>query len=557
MRTAIACIAAGMLFSATGEQGHFEEVDGLVSIEAEEYLTKTGGGAVRTTSPQSGIPAPMSNGAFYFNCETRRDYSVKWKVTFTQTGTYKVWTLGWGNDNAADNFNVFLGRNADAPLRPMNAKQNCSYNSNPSCPNYEATMVKGTSTLGWSDRHQCIASRGCTGNTTTWTIGTPGTYEMGIHNGDEPFESHEHGCNTVDNTVPNPKPYIVVDKFVITKNGGTPSGDGPPATRFGGAQASFSFSGVGPAPVTVSFDASASTASSGSITAYEWDFGDGATGSGVQTTHEYTANNSYTVTLTVRTSEGATATTSRVVTIMDPSQFTFKLNAGAGAMHGFAPDQAWDGTYGYEGGDAVAPQGTPVAGTDFDDVFSSVRHRDFTYKIAVPAATSYTVDLLFSEHWREPGQRVFKFDIEGQSTGDIDVAAEVGTASAYTITTTVEVHDGVLDIKTVRVNDDNPMISGIVVTAGEAATDVRFGASPRMNMHSSVRARAAGGALAMTGLRAGDIVTVSSLHGRVVASVRAVSTSLALPLRDNAGRVLVVRVLRDGHICARKAVAGM
>ncbi|MBD3242683.1 MAG: PKD domain-containing protein [Chitinivibrionales bacterium] len=555
-RTVHALTVAGLLCAAAAEQGHFEEINGLVSIEAEEYLSKSGGGSVMTTSPQTGIPSPMSNAAIYYNCETRGNFSAKWKVTFTQTGTYKIWILGWGNDYAADNFNVFLGRTAGGTLRPMNARQNCSYNTHPDCPNYEASMVRGGSSLGWSDRHQCIPDRGCTGNTTTWTISAPGTYEMGIHNGDEPFESHEHGCNTVNNTVPSPRPYIVVDKFVITKTGTLPTGQGPPATRYGGAQASFSFSGVGAAPVTVSFDASASSASSGSITAYEWDFGDGATGSGQQTTHRYTANNSYTVTLTVRTSAGAVAQTSRVVTIVDPDDFVLKVNAGAGAMHGFAADRAWDGGYGYEGGDAVGPQGTAVSGTDADDVFSSVRHKDFAYRIAVPAAMTYTVDLLFAEHWREPGERVFKLDVEGVVTENIDIAGEVGNAVAYTITRTVNVSDGVLDVEAVRVNGDNPMISGIVVSAGEGSTATVRGAPWIAGKGTIARVRAAGGTLSATGLEPGDIVQVSTLQGRLIASVRAVSRSVCLPLQPGTGQVCVVRVVHRGQVCAYSVFAG-
>ena len=62
--------------------------------------------------------------------------------------------------------------------------------------------------------------------------------------------------------------------------------------------------------LTVSFDASASVGA----TAYSWDFGDGASGTGVNTTHDYTANGAYQVTLTV-TGPCGTATLSDSVTI--------------------------------------------------------------------------------------------------------------------------------------------------------------------------------------------------------------------------------------------------
>ncbi len=56
------------------------------------------------------------------------------------------------------------------------------------------------------------------------------------------------------------------------------------------------------------FDASASTASSGrTIAGYAWDFGDGATDTGVSPLHTYATSGSYTVTLTVTDSAGSKA----------------------------------------------------------------------------------------------------------------------------------------------------------------------------------------------------------------------------------------------------------
>ena len=58
--------------------------------------------------------------------------------------------------------------------------------------------------------------------------------------------------------------------------------------------------------VAVDFDGSASfDPDGGVITQYDWDFGDGNTGIGVAPSHTYTADGSYTVTLTVVDDEGA------------------------------------------------------------------------------------------------------------------------------------------------------------------------------------------------------------------------------------------------------------
>lgn len=68
--------------------------------------------------------------------------------------------------------------------------------------------------------------------------------------------------------------------------------------------------------LTCSFDGGTSSDSDGSITDYAWDFGDGtATGSGATVAHTYFEAGTYTVTLTVTDNLGATATTSKIVSV--------------------------------------------------------------------------------------------------------------------------------------------------------------------------------------------------------------------------------------------------
>lgn len=55
----------------------------------------------------------------------------------------------------------------------------------------------------------------------------------------------------------------------------------------------------GPANVPIQFDGTGSSDPDGSIVSYEWDFGDGGTGSGATPTHTYTSFGLYTVTLCV------------------------------------------------------------------------------------------------------------------------------------------------------------------------------------------------------------------------------------------------------------------
>jgi arylsulfatase A-like enzyme len=59
-----------------------------------------------------------------------------------------------------------------------------------------------------------------------------------------------------------------------------------------------------PVGVSVHFEADASFDIDGSLVSYEWDFGDGATASGVEVNHTYTTFGKYIVTLTVEDNEG-------------------------------------------------------------------------------------------------------------------------------------------------------------------------------------------------------------------------------------------------------------
>ncbi len=67
------------------------------------------------------------------------------------------------------------------------------------------------------------------------------------------------------------------------------------------------------------FDGSASSDSDGTITSYAWDFGDGATGSGVNASHAYTATGSYDVALTVTDNQNGSNTFTKKVNVTVPA----------------------------------------------------------------------------------------------------------------------------------------------------------------------------------------------------------------------------------------------
>ena len=71
----------------------------------------------------------------------------------------------------------------------------------------------------------------------------------------------------------------------------------------------------GQAPLTVTVDASASSDDDGTIASYAWDFGEGNTGTGSTTSHTYSADGVYTITLTVTDNQGATDNVSATITV--------------------------------------------------------------------------------------------------------------------------------------------------------------------------------------------------------------------------------------------------
>jgi len=71
----------------------------------------------------------------------------------------------------------------------------------------------------------------------------------------------------------------------------------------------------GGTPLVVQFSASGSYDPESDALTYAWDFGDGTTGSGVSVAHEYTAEGSYSVTLTVTDVGGMQATASQSILV--------------------------------------------------------------------------------------------------------------------------------------------------------------------------------------------------------------------------------------------------
>ncbi|MBN8457510.1 MAG: hypothetical protein J0M04_06720 [Verrucomicrobia bacterium] len=91
----------------------------------------------------------------------------------------------------------------------------------------------------------------------------------------------------------------------------------------------------------------------------------------------------------------------------------------------------------------------PVAGTEQDAVYLTLRYGLDSYPVEVPNGT-YTVTLKFNEpHYDQPGKRVFGVKVQGRKVADhLDVFANVGKNHAFDLAVSgVRVEDGIVDIK--------------------------------------------------------------------------------------------------------------
>jgi len=102
----------------------------------------------------------------------------------------------------------------------------------------------------------------------------------------------------------------------------------------------------GPAPLMVAFDGTGSSDPDGVISSYSWDFGDGSSGSGATTSHQYGSAGSFTPRLTVTDSMGASASTTTTISVApgSPNYIGFIDHAGCDTIGGWAADRSRPGT---------------------------------------------------------------------------------------------------------------------------------------------------------------------------------------------------------------------
>lgn len=104
---------------------------------------------------------------------------------------------------------------------------------------------------------------------------------------------------------------FIVGVLVLLGGCGQTGHNTPPSAAFGFV----SQNGFKYAPLRIQFDATASFDTDGRISSYNWNFGDGTTGSGVRPVHTYSNPGKYPVTLQVYDDRGGEGVASDIVTV--------------------------------------------------------------------------------------------------------------------------------------------------------------------------------------------------------------------------------------------------
>ena len=261
----------------------------------------------------------------------------------------------------------------------------------PLCPEKVATftIIRGSGGSG---------SAGSGGGSYT---GTDGTYECGFRLSPEPtVGTHTVICNAL----------VGQEQKQESKTFEVKTASYPP-------QASFTYTPPEPwVNVTVVFDASASTPENGTIISYEWDFGDG-TDPVIEydpvTTHIFTTNDTFTVTLNVTDSEGLWCITSKPVTVSPPYGPTadFTYSPPEPFVNGTTTFNASYSTLGWNG---TAHPPIVEYRWDFDDGTDPVIEYDPITAHIYEAEGNYTVTLNVTDTmgWRDTASQNLTVHIE-------------------------------------------------------------------------------------------------------------------------------------------------
>ncbi|WEO76945.1 PKD domain-containing protein [Cryobacterium sp. SO2] len=182
--------------------------------------------------------------------------------------------------------------------------------------------------------------------------------------------------------------------------------------------------------LTVNVDATGSADADGTIAGYAWDFGDGATATGVTASHGYPTAGDYTVTLTVTDDDGATAAIVHTVTVAAaPTATSFATDAFGRVVTGGLglADQggAWTvsgstGNYAVTGGTGTLR--APTAGSTVTATLPGVSSTDTEVRVSAALKQAATGSGAYlSVLGRKVGTEDYRGRVKVSSTGAVQL----------------------------------------------------------------------------------------------------------------------------------------
>ncbi|MFC2083201.1 PKD domain-containing protein [Candidatus Bipolaricaulota bacterium] len=196
----------------------------------------------------------------------------------------------------------------------------------------------------------------------------------------------------------------------------------------------------GQAPLTVNFGGTLSEDPDGDIEKFEWDFGDGTSGSGENVTHTYTAGGTFTAVLRVTDDDGETATNNKTIYVSpaEPpgptASFTASPTSGTSPLTVYADaststyDAGVISQYVWNWGDGATGYGRTASHTYF-----STGSRTYTITLTVTGTDSKTGTATKSISLSVAGDGTTPTAGDPSARFDIDFDDHTQTASAVVV----------------------------------------------------------------------------------------------------------------------------
>ncbi|MGY2130537.1 PKD domain-containing protein [Blastococcus sp. SYSU DS0617] len=250
------------------------------------------------------------------------------------------------------------------------------------------------------------------------------------------------------------------------------------------------------------FDAAGSTDTDGTIASYDWDFGDGTTGTGIRPVKTYTAAGTYPVQLMVTDDRGATARATATVTVTAPppneaptADFSVAGSGRTGTFDASASSDT-DGTvasYAWDFGDGETATGVRAT-HEYD--------RDGTYTVRLTVTDDDGASATVERALTVTGSMLAADAFDRSVTGGLGTADAGGPWTAWAGAVRQSVKDGAAVLSMTKGTNTGSVLSTIGQTDADVRTSFTLSSVPT-----------GGGAMVYVGAR--QVETYVGYKGRV------------------------------------------